>query len=418
MQNAVEQGGFAYAELEDDLAQGGLEAACRRHGLRVIRSFHDLKGVPAGLEARLRRNRRRPDDLPAAEVTPSSAADLAGMIKTYRSLEGMQKILLGRGPYGLPTRILAPVLGSFLTLAEPGVVEPAELAGLYRYGRLGPTSSLYGVVGNPIRHSRSPHIHNAGLEAAGLDAVYLPFLADDAGAFLDCAESLGLRGISVTVPFKEKVLPFLAEADETVRAVGSCNTIVKTGRGWSGSNTDVAGFMAPLEALYGRSGLAGLACLVLGAGGAARAVVYGLARAGCRPLILNRTPERAHRLAREIEAALGLSTGALAAAGRDAAGLAAAERYRGLVVQNSPAGMSPNAGEDAFPEFEWSGRETAYDLVYNPRETVFLRRAAAAGCRVISGELMLLEQAYAQFKLYTGVEFPRERLEARLLKLF
>ncbi len=336
----------------------------------------------------------------------------------------MEKILLGMGEYGSFSRILAGKLGSWLTYCSPGrrpaspgfappsaaQLDPRTLVELYRFRRIGPDTSLYGVVGNPIAHSRSPHLHNPGFAALGLDAVYVPFLADRLPAFLRAAEALGARGLSVTVPFKERALrlargagakpggesSLLSAAGAEALAVGAANTLLAApGGGWQAANTDVAGFLAPLEREAPALLQPGAGAAVLGAGGAARAVVHALTRRGLRVLVLNRTPARARALARRF----GCSWGGLG--GEGAARLPA---HSALIVQTTTVGLG-GAG-DPLPEYRFRGQEVVYELVYGVAPTPFQARARAAGCRTIAGEEMLRAQAAEQFRLFTGHDLP------------
>ncbi len=444
-------GGWAFVDLEEDLLAPALDAAAERSGVRVIRSFHDYSGVPQGLVARTRRLARNPSELPKAAVMPRSTRDLLALLGACSELAGLEKIILGMGEWGFPTRILSGRLGSYLTYctagkvqAAPGHVDPLALDELYRVRSLTAATRLFCVIGNPVMHSRSPLIHNSGYRAAGLDACYLPIQIDDPALFLPVADRLGVEGASVTIPHKESIIPLLAERDPFVDRIGSCNTMVRLAlapgdaraapfaRGaararWRGENTDASGFLAPLLAAVGggkaaerrggeghppRSPLAGLRALVIGAGGASRAVVAALVEAGCAVAILNRTLDRAQRLAAEFGCcAEPLSSAgverAASAVGAGAAGHPASLPFD-LIVQTTSAGMRPHEDEDPLPFYEFRGGEIVYELVYAPRETVLLARAAHAGCRTIGGFEMLLAQAYLQFKLFTGVEFPED----------
>ena len=151
---------------------------------------------------------------------------------------------------------------------------------------------------------------------------------------------------------------------------------------------------------------------MIGAGGAARSVVYALAKEGSAVLVVNRTAERAERLVRDMTEALRLPEGRLSSAANDEAGLAEMRTYGDLVVQTTSVGMHPRDDEDALPAYRFTGGEIVYDIVYAPRETVFLRRAAEAGCRVVHGDEMLVNQAYRQFFLYTGKPYPRDDEES------
>jgi 3-dehydroquinate dehydratase/shikimate dehydrogenase len=325
------------------------------------------------------------------------------------------------GEFGFPLRVLAPRLGSFLTFASPGgdrvapgLIDPETLDTVYRYHRIGPGTRVFGIIGNPILHSRSPHIHNPGYDRLGIDAVYVPFHADSAAAFLPVMRKLEVGGLSVTVPFKEEIIPLCGWTEEAVRAIGACNTVTPGPEGLRGCNTDAEGFLAPLRKLYGGGGagfLGGLRAAVIGAGGSARSAVYALAREGARVLVLNRTPERARRLTEDIAGSLGLADGVLLWAELDDAGHRERENYPDLLVNTTTMGMHPWEDLDPLEGRSLAGTGTVYDIVYSPRDTLLLRRAAGAGCRTIHGEEMLLSQAYRQFHLYTGREYPGQFTE-------
>jgi 3-dehydroquinate dehydratase/shikimate dehydrogenase len=407
--------GFAFLELEHDLDDPSLERAARARGCRLIRSWHDLRGVPADLAARLRRLARVESapgsglaDLPKAAVWVRGSRDQLRLAEAFRELRGVQKILLGLGEFGSFSRILAGLLGSWLTYCpaeeegEPeaqGLPDPRALVELYRFRRIGVDTAVYGVVGNPIAHSLSPHLHNPGFAALGLDAVYVPFRADDLALFLRAAEALGVRGLSVTVPFKEQALRLAQTAGDEALAVGAANTLLAAGAtAWRAANTDLYGFLVPLQREAPELLQPGTPAVVLGAGGAARAVVQALRQRGLRVLVLNRTPARARALARRF----GTAWGGLGL--RDADAFARLGADPALIVQATTVGLD-GAG-DPLPEYAFRGGELVYDLVYGPAPTPFLSRARAAGCRTISGLAMLRAQAAAQFLLFTGRELP------------
>jgi 3-dehydroquinate dehydratase / shikimate dehydrogenase len=397
--------GFAYADIEEDLQAPDVEDAIRKAGARVVRSFHDFNGVPGDLAARFARLARGPREIPKAAVMPRTCAQLAGLLDVCRTAAGPEKVLLGMGDIGFPTRVLAARLGSSWCYASPtdsavapGQVTPVSLEELYRFRSIRPSTAVLGVIGNPVMHSRSPLIHNRGLAALGIDAVYLPFLVPDLDGFWKVAEALQVRGLSVTVPHKQAVLGPKVEGDENVRLVGACNTLVRTAGGsWSGTNTDGEGFLAPLLAAFGGTIPPGLGATVIGAGGAARAVVAALNGAGARVLVLNRTIAHARSLAAEF----GVRGGGL-----DAMGFQAAKDFPDLIVQTTSAGMSPLQDVDPAPGLAFGGAEMVYELVYAPRRTRFLQRALDAGCRVIYGRQMLITQALRQFLLFSGAEYP------------
>lgn len=354
----------------------------------------------------MRRLPRGLTEIPKAAVLPRSSRDFLRVLRAVEALRGMEKVLLGMGDFGFPTRVLAQRLGSLFCYstpdaahaAAPGHVDPAVLDELYRYHRISASTEVFGVIGNPVMHSFSPVIHNRGFAELGRDAVYLPFLVDEITPFLEAADMLSIRGLSVTVPHKQAVLAALVRRDEVVQAVGACNTMYRDPEGrWTGTNTDGIGFLAPLRAAFGGSVPPGLGATVIGAGGAARAVVSALAGAGAAVLVLNRTLEKARALADEFHA----DAGPLGPEG-----VGKLEGHRDLIVQTTSAGMAPQTGIDPFPECQFTGREVVYDLVYVPSTTAFLARAIQAGCPVIRGRRMLLSQAYAQFRIFTGRDYP------------
>ncbi|MDN5346850.1 MAG: shikimate dehydrogenase [Clostridia bacterium] len=269
-------------------------------------------------------------------------------------------------------------------------------------------TKLTGIIGYPVEHSFSPAMHNAAFVACGLNWVYLAFavrkeLLADA---LAGVRGLGLVGINVTVPHKEEVLPLLDELDPLAARIGAVNTVVNEGGRLKGYNTDAYGFLTSLR----EEGFdpAGKKAVILGAGGAARAVAFGLAGAGLGALVIaNRSPERA----RELAAALKKNIPALQVewARLRPEEVAPALREADLLVQTTSVGMYPKI--DVSPLEDYSCLRPGlwvYDLVYNPRQTKFLKAARAAGCRTLDGLGMLVHQGAAAFRLWTGLQPPLE----------
>jgi 3-dehydroquinate dehydratase/shikimate dehydrogenase len=402
-------GGFAYVELEEDLEEAALAEAVTRSGGRVIRCLYDPSGVPADLQERFRRLPRRPGEIPKAAVMPTGVGDLPVLVESLMGLKLEQKILIGLGEYGLFTRILAGKLGCLLTYCSAGAAQAATegpdartLVELYRFRKQDRDTFVCGVIGNPIAHSRSPEFHNRGYEALGLNGVYVPFLVDELSPFFRLAELLDLRGFSVTMPHKQAVMDHLTERDRSLPRIGACNTVVRRSGGWYGTNTDVHGFLAALEARAPELMTAGRRATVIGAGGAARSVVYALCGLGVHPLIVNRTPGKARALAESFDCEW---------AGLDGYGMARIRENADLIVQATSVGMEPETRNDPLPDYRFSGSETVYDLVYQPLKTVFLARALQAGCRTVSGLDMLFAQGAAQFEHYTGRRYPGEALD-------
>ncbi|MFN2134934.1 MAG: shikimate dehydrogenase [Candidatus Promineifilaceae bacterium] len=264
-------------------------------------------------------------------------------------------------------------------------------------------TQLVGLIGWPVGHSFSPQMHNAAFAERGLNWVYvpLPVRPSEVGAAVRGLRALGLRGANVTVPHKQAVMPFMDEIEAAAAAIGAVNTIVveeTDQRRLLGYNTDWRGFMADLAALDVRVG--GRDCLVLGAGGSARAVVYGLQASGGRVQVVARRLEQAQLLVRE----LGLTTGVTARSLEQLESIAAASQAP-LVVNTTPLGMSPASDLSVWPAWLPFPRGTfAYDLVYNPPGTRFMALAKGAGCGTSNGLGMLLRQGAAAFALWTGLE--------------
>ena len=400
---ACAERGFTQADIEVDLITSGVaEQACQavsEAGTGIIVSDHDFQGVPDTIDELIAATKLvgRGAVLKLA-ATPQSTSDLVRLITMADLLrdQDIDHIILGMGPFGFPTRVLTHRMGNRLTFASvvgeaaaPGHVTPQMLRELYRIDLAGHATRYFAVIGNPIGHSRSPHYHNARFADDGIDAMYLPVLVDDVAALVSLADQLPLLGCSVTIPHKQDVIAHLTEAGEDVQAAGACNTMVRAKAGWRGINTDVIGFLAPLEEVLG-SELSDCTVLVLGAGGASRGIVYGLLRAGATVQIWNRTGARAQALVEELSRF-------------DLPGVASLredddERAPDVLVNTTSVGMH-GEGDPA----QWlalTGSEIVYDIVYTPPETPLITRAVAAGCRVVTGDRMFDAQAAAQFELY------------------
>jgi 3-dehydroquinate dehydratase / shikimate dehydrogenase len=403
LKNGV-SGGYAFVDLEEDLRDEVFTRKIKAQGPRVIRSFHDFAGVPKDLVQRVKTLAHEPGEIPKAAVMPQSTADLHRLLKATEACGPMEKIILGMGSYGFPTRVLATPLGSFLTYcsvpgksAAPGHIDPVTLTEMYRFRGITSGTALYGIIGNPVMHTFSPRIHNPGFARINMDALYLPFQVDSVDDFINLADYLNIRGFSVTIPHKEEIIRHLSHKDPTVEQVGACNTVARKESGWYGLNSDGIGFVEALkEKLRGRS-LAGMRGTVIGAGGAAKAIVFALVSEGVEVFIISRTASRAEDLA---------SSCGCAWAGLDSYGLSCMEKYSDLIVQTTSVGMEPNDDADPVPGYSFRGHELVYDIVYKPEMTVLLQRAQDAGCPIILGKEMLLGQAFVQFRLFTGREFP------------
>ena len=276
-------------------------------------------------------------------------------------------------------------------------------------------TQLVGLLGYPIEHTLSPAMHNAGFDALGLNYCYLPLPVAPAelGAAVAGLAAMGFVGANVTIPHKQSVMAYLDEISAEARAIGAVNTIEFHDGRRIGHNMDGAGF---LEALTRRNiAVGGIRSLVMGAGGAARAVVYALLQAGSEVTILNRTPARAEVLAEALQPYAGgvrLSAGPL-----DAETIAALAAETDLVVNTTSLGMTPNVDGNPWPAtVPFPAGVVAYDLVYAPLDTAFLRAAQTAGARTIDGLQMLLFQGILAFEMWTGHAAPVDVMLSELMK--
>ena len=382
---AARRAGADYVDVEWRAGFDGLVRS--NHGRGIVLSMHDFGELPADLGARIAEMRETGAEVVKVAVRAAALADCARLLPLRDAAPGL--VVVAMGPCGLVTRVLPARFGSRWTYAgaraELGQVPVERLLEEFRFRRLTARTELYGVVGRPIGHSLSPAIHNGAFEASRVDAVYLPLEAADARDFMAFAEAFGVRGASVTAPFKPAFFDLVDAADPVTRRTGVLNTLCRTERGWAGRNTDVAGFLAPLDA-RGLE-LDQLRTAILGTGGAARAVACGLGDRGARITVYGREVERARRVAALVD-------------GAAAPWPPPAESWD-LLVNATPVGTYPDTEASPLPRDRLDGR-IVYDLVYNPERTRLLRDASAAGCLAIGGLEMLVAQAARQFEWWTG----------------
>ena len=323
----------------------------------------------------------------------------AALLRLNGGSRGNGKVLaFALDELGQPTRVLSVARGAPFTygaLASEQAVAPGQLTGQellerYRLGRLSGRTAVYGIIGNPVAHSLSPVVHNAAFAARRRDAVYLPFRVESLEDFLEALETYRLAGFSITLPHKEAMAYAAGWVDPEAREVGAINTIVRRGRKLLGYNTDGAGIVVPLEK---RLRLAGARVLVAGAGGAARAVAFAVARRKARVVVVARRAEQAAELAEEVGGEV-VERNVLSREQFDA------------IVHATPLGMHPATDDCFFSQGELNAR-VVFDTVYNPIETKLLRMARKRRVQVIAGMEMFLEQAVRQFELWTGEKAPR-----------
>ncbi len=379
-------------------------------GTRAILSYHLRGGTPGNLAEIYERMARRGEGT-ILKIIPfaDSCTDNLRVRTLLRDALSEGRPLIGfcMGEKGKVSRILARAWGSWAVYAPstldaqtaPGQLLLSELTDVYRFADLDAATPLCGVLGHPVSESLSPLLHNTAYARRGLKRCFLPFDAEVVAEFLPLLSELPISGIAVTSPHKEAMVPHCDELDPTARRGGAVNTVVRKWNRLGGYKTDVEGGVAPLRRVLP---LRGAQIGILGSGGAARALAFGLAREGCQILLFARNRSRAEKVAGEL--------------GCKAQPWSRAGSFRGDVLINAtPVGMRP--GPDESP-VSWDGIRTglAYDLVYSPAQTRFLREALSCGVQVLAGSEMFLEQALLQFELLTGEEAPRETFEEILAR--
>lgn len=375
-----------------------------------ILSYHDFRGISSPL--RLARVMRRMNQIREASdfdvfkiaVQCDSLRDSLGLFALARQYPNV--IAIPMGDMATPARILAARLGSAFSYAPvdqataPGQIPLAELRELYRGGDVTRRTRVYGVIGNPIAHSLSPVLHNAAFRARKIDAIYLPFRVIDLPDFLHALAPLGVAGFSVTLPHKERILRHLDDCDPLATAIGAVNTVVVRGGGkLFGYNTDYVGVLRAIER---RVPIAGSRVLILGAGGAARAVACALAKGGALVSIFARRDEQAKKLARDI--------------GGDAMPRTALRHeFFDAIVNATPVGMHPSTHQSPLSARELNCR-IVFDTIYRPRHTKLLQLAAAKGIETISGVEMFLAQGIAQWEIWSGTRAPEALMRRAVLQ--
>jgi len=371
-------------------------------GRRIVLSSHDFDGVPFDLTSRAQAMRATGAEVIKLAVRTSRLSDCLPLLDLGAQIARQGTVLIGMGECGLATRVLARKFGSLWTYAgderQVGQLTPSDLVDAYRFRALTDNTEIYGLVGSPISHSVSPAMHNAAFAATRLDAVYLPFPAADADDFVTFGRALGIKGASVTIPFKVSLFDRMDEVYAVARRVGAINTIRSLDGRWIGGNTDASAFLSPLRH---RVELNGARVAVMGAGGAARAVAVALSSSNAQVTIYARDGAKAQEVAMTASAASG--TMPPPAGSWD------------LLVNCTPVGMYPNTGETPIDASLLTGRHV-YDLIYNPTMTRLLREAAKAGCQTIGGLEMLVAQAHEQFEWWTGRKPPAGVMREAALK--
>jgi 3-dehydroquinate dehydratase/shikimate dehydrogenase len=392
----------AGCQLVDIELQSALR--CKRAQLERLRtraalvlSYHDFRGTKK-LEETLEEMVALPADFYKIVTTATTLHDNVVMMKFLEKNSDRHSLVgLCMGEQGIISRVLGVRAGSAFTFAAvsedektaPGQVTAQELRSTYRIEQVDPATRVYAVAGDPVAHSLSPAIMNTALRRETVNGVYLALHAKTLKDLLGCVKDIPIHGLSITMPYKEAIISHLDNTDAHTTKIGACNTVVRAQDGkLYGFNTDAAGVVRPLQQ---RISLEQAKILVLGAGGAARAAVYGLKERGAEVYILNRTLGPAQKLARSARARL-VKRADLKKLAFD------------VIINSTSVGMG-NTKESPLNENEIKARYV-FDMVYDPPETRLMKMAKAAGAEVIPGIEMFVQQAARQFEIWTGKPAP------------
>jgi 3-dehydroquinate dehydratase / shikimate dehydrogenase len=391
--------GFPLADLElqsaEALKTDEIKDLYDRIGLII--SYHDFRGTKK-LDERLAVMGRFPADFYKVVSTATNLHDNVVMMKFLQAHASSHEMVgLCMGEQGIISRVLGVRAGSVFTFASAmrgeetavGQVPAGELRDVYRIDIVDQATQVYGVVGDPVAHSLSPVMMNAAFRRETVNAVYLALHAKSLKDLLACVQEIPIRGLSVTMPYKQEMLDALENSDALTRQIGACNTVVRGAGGQLyGFNTDVAGIVVPLEQ---RLQLQGSRILIVGAGGAARAAAFGLKAKGAEVFLTNRTPEKAQSLARQAKA-------------KYLKRADVAKQQFDVIINATPVGMN-GSKQTPLNENELNTKYV-FDLVYNPAETALTRMARARELQVIPGLEMFVQQGARQFEIWTGKPAP------------
>ncbi|XP_044498289.1 bifunctional 3-dehydroquinate dehydratase/shikimate dehydrogenase, chloroplastic-like [Mangifera indica] len=349
----------------------------------------------------------------------TTALDITDCARIFQIMVHSQIPTIGivMGERGLISRLLGPKYGGYLTygaleagaISAPGQPTAKDLLELYNFRLINPDTKIYGIIGKPVGHSKSPLLFNASFKSVGLNAIYLHFLVDDVAKFFNTYSTPDFGGCSCTIPHKEAALKCMDDIDPIAKKIGAINNICRRPDGkLYAFNTDYIGAISAIEdglrELNGKapggteSPLAGKLFIVLGAGGAGKSLAYGGAQKGARVVVANRTFERAKELADKV--------------GGKAMTLEEVEHFHpeeGMVLANTTSvGMKPKIDETPLPKHALKHYCLVFDAIYTPKDTRLLREAKETGAVIVYGTEMLIRQGFEQYKNFTGLPAPEE----------
>jgi 3-dehydroquinate dehydratase / shikimate dehydrogenase len=392
--------------LDVELETAGVLKSLDWHKLRsraaIIVSHHDFR-TTRKLEETFARMQEIPADYYKIVTTATRLYDNVLMVRFLEEKSYTHSVVgLCMGEQGIISRVLGLRAGSVFTFAAanpgeetaPGQVSFRTLRDKYRVDFVDAATRIYGVAGDPIGHSLSPVMMNAAFRRENVNAVYLGLHAKKIDDLLACARELPISGMSITMPYKQDIVPHLDNTDVLSAKVGACNTVIRGADGkLYGFNTDVAGIVRPIEK---RMPLSGAKVLVIGAGGVGRSAVFGLKERGADVYVMNRTPATAQKLARQAKAKYIKRTDLK-------------KHSFDVIVNGTPLGMEGMLKQSPLAESEIRAKYV-FELVYTPAETPLVKMAKTAGAQIIPGIEMFVQQGARQFEIWTGKPAPAEEM--------
>ena len=404
--------GVDYIDLEWDIA----DKIPRFGNTQRIISYHNFEETPENLPQIHKKLQKFDPDIIKIATMANNPIDNVRVLRLCRD-STVPTVAFCMGEIGTTSRILCGRFGSPMTYATfhpdrqlaPGQLTYQQMQDVYRYDEITPQTKILGVIADPVAHSFSPQIHNACLRKSKIDMLYLPFRvpAENLKEFISCCPEMGIRGLSVTIPHKETILKSMNSLDDNVAAIKAANTVVFSGSTANGYNTDCNAAVDCLREHLRESSfedsnveepLAGKRIGILGAGGVARAITFGLTKAGAEVTLFARDPRQAEQLANEMKC-------------KSLDWVLRGEHGCQILINCTPVGMHPKMDETPF-EQDWHDRHTTvFDTIYNPARTLFIKHAREAGCETITGVDMFVRQAAEQFKLFTGQTADAETIQ-------
>lgn len=369
-----------------------------REATKVIVSYHNFEETPSDLDEIYNKIKSTGADIVKMATFANKLSDNLKILNLVKKSD-KNIIAICMGQIGEISRILAPLYGSYLTFASletgkesaPGQIPAETLKNIYRIHGIKPGFNIYGLIGNPVSKSKGYVLFNSLFRQYELNSIYINFQVVDLEDFAKSFPEM-LSGFSITMPHKQEIMKCLDEIDPAAEKIGAVNTVVNKGGKLTGYNTDMTG---AIKAIQEKTEIHNKHVTILGAGGTARAIAFGIIEKGGRLTILNRTVAKAEKLAGELRCSFGP--------------LSDFEKLRtDILINTTSVGMHPHTGE-APVSTDSVKNMVVFDTIYNPEKTVLLKEAEKNNCVIISGIEMFINQAAEQFRLFTGIQ-PDTRL--------